>query len=258
MILENKNIHSHQLPTLKIIRVNEPKGLINAKLRNKSGEFEFTPTLLPKNSRIHDHSDILFGTLSKTETLLQIKKLSECKDVNFNRLQKEILQLEDTDLFLRTLWNETQSQRQPSQLFINNLISHLVLTIGDRISEVAPKAQKLSLKQLCSVIQFMAENLRDNIHLDSLSQIAGVSTFHFSRLFKNTIGEPPAKHLRRLRVERAEFLLTDNENISLVDIALQCGFYDQSHFTRVFKSVAGMTPLKYQIETSRSTTSTVI
>ena len=78
----------------------------------------------------------------------------------------------------------------------------------------------------------------------SLSQLAlecGLSTRHFARAFQQSLGVPPHRYLLKRRVEHAKQLLERN-TMSLLEIALACGFADQSHFTRVFRASIGLTP----------------
>ena len=75
--------------------------------------------------------------------------------------------------------------------------------------------------------------------------MAGLSPSHFSRLFKETIGQRPMQFVTRYRIEQAKRRLFDLQR-SLVDIALECGFADQAHFSRVFKQVEGVTPSAFR------------
>src|SRR5262245_6465147 len=84
-------------------------------------------------------------------------------------------------------------------------------------------------------------------HLDgalSIAQLAaecGLSRSHFARSFKRTTGTPPHRWLLAQRIAKATELLLKSES-SITDIALACGFADQSHFTRIFVASVGMSP----------------
>lgn len=86
--------------------------------------------------------------------------------------------------------------------------------------------------------------LGETIRLDDLARLAGLSPFHFQRMFRETFGLSPHAFTRRRRVERARDLLRAGEPVA--EIAAACGFGDQSHFTRVFKSETGLTPAAYR------------
>src|SRR5438552_18460374 len=74
-----------------------------------------------------------------------------------------------------------------------------------------------------------------------LSTISCLSDLHFARAFRNSSGVSPHRWLLKHRVDHARELLSDRA-LSLTDIALSCGFADQSHFTRVFTAMVGVSP----------------
>ena len=88
---------------------------------------------------------------------------------------------------------------------------------------------------------FIEENLAQPIRGPDLIALTGLSPGHFFRTFKETFGQAPFAYIARLRIERAkELMLTTNH--SLGHIALDCGMCDQSHLTRLFRQLVGMTP----------------
>jgi len=92
-----------------------------------------------------------------------------------------------------------------------------------------------------AVLELVQARYGDKLSLEDMAQAAGLSPFHFARLFKTTIGLPPYQFVMRYRVEQAQRRLGDPAQV-MSDVALQCGFSDQAHFSRVFKSVTGQTP----------------
>lgn len=87
----------------------------------------------------------------------------------------------------------------------------------------------------------MASDLRGGLTLADIAQACGVSVSHFLRAFRRTMGVPPHKWLMNERVRRAKELLRWSK-LSLSEVALACGFTDQSHLTRVFRGAVGQTP----------------
>nr|WP_247711907.1 helix-turn-helix transcriptional regulator [Qipengyuania qiaonensis] len=77
-----------------------------------------------------------------------------------------------------------------------------------------------------------------------MARVTGLSPAHFSRLFKEVIGDSPYQFVMDYRVEQAKRMLGEQSR-PLSDIALACGFADQAHFTRIFKRLTGMTPRAY-------------
>ena len=99
----------------------------------------------------------------------------------------------------------------------------------------------LAPAQFRRAVDHMHSHLGQDLSLQSIAEAAGLSTFHFSRLFKRSAGLSPHQYLIRLRLERARELLL-RSRASMAEIALQSGFCDQSHFAMHFKRVYGVTP----------------
>jgi transcriptional regulator GlxA family with amidase domain len=88
---------------------------------------------------------------------------------------------------------------------------------------------------------YILDRLSEPMQLDDLARVAGMSRYHFSRVFKTTTGETPMAYVRRLRVEAARGLLLTTP-LSLRAIAAQVGFPDEFQFSRVFKKLTGQAP----------------
>ncbi len=98
---------------------------------------------------------------------------------------------------------------------------------------------------LQAALDFMRENMGEGISRDDAAAAAHMSPSHFSRLFTKMLGENFSDHLARMRVEHAAELLT-HTGLSLSAIALDCGFKDQSYFTKVFRKYFDRTPGGYR------------
>ena len=113
-----------------------------------------------------------------------------------------------------------------------------------------PEAHSLSpVSSLRDPVQIAREFLRahyaDNVSLDELAQVAGMSAFHLCRRFRQEIGFPPHVYQTRLRLDRAKTLLA--QGVAPAVVAAQTGFYDQSHFGATFKRFVGFTPGAYAV-----------
>jgi AraC-like DNA-binding protein len=84
-------------------------------------------------------------------------------------------------------------------------------------------------------------NFARKIDLSRLAGIAGLSTSHFSRAFKQTVGMPPYRYVRMRRVAAAAELIRKTGK-TLAEVATEIGFSDQSHLTRIFVQMTGETP----------------
>jgi AraC-like DNA-binding protein len=86
----------------------------------------------------------------------------------------------------------------------------------------------------------IAANL-DGVPIKELARECRLSTAHFSRAFRRSVGVAPHNWLIEQRIVLSKEKLRD-DRLSLADVALQCGFCDQSHFTRHFTRIVGITP----------------
>lgn len=105
----------------------------------------------------------------------------------------------------------------------------------------------LSPRQLHRACDFIAEHLADDIFLDDLAELTGLTAKHFSRAFRQSTGLPPHQYLILQRVEAAKRHLIEGR-MSLANIALACGFADQSHFTATFRKAVGASPRAWRLQ----------
>jgi AraC family transcriptional regulator len=95
------------------------------------------------------------------------------------------------------------------------------------------------------VIEFIEENLAENVSLAKLAQLIHLSPYHFCRAFKQSFGVPPHRYHTHLRIERAKALLA-NPSESVTAIGMAVGFSETSSFTAAFRRTSGMTPSDYR------------
>lgn len=146
---------------------------------------------------------------------------------------------------LLTLKDELVASGIASNLFLDQLkatlVTHLLRKYGVRKVEVATYASGLPRYKLNLILDYIRANLAQNLGLEELAQQVGMSQFYFCRLFKQSLGITPHQYVILQRVEQAKYLLQKGE-LSLADIALECGFANQGHLNRHFKQVTGVTP----------------
>jgi AraC family transcriptional regulator len=92
---------------------------------------------------------------------------------------------------------------------------------------------------------WLEANAARPVSLEGAAREAGLSPFHFLRLFTKVTGVTPHQYLVRTRLRRAARLLS-REELPVTEVALDCGFADLSNFVRTFKRVAGMSPGKFR------------
>ena len=99
----------------------------------------------------------------------------------------------------------------------------------------------LSGGALRRVRAYIDDHIGERISLAALARQAGSSRFHFARQFRLSTGVSPMEYLRRVRIERSKRILQTQET-SIAEIAAILGFADQSHFTRIFGRLVGVSP----------------
>ncbi len=107
-----------------------------------------------------------------------------------------------------------------------------------------PDRRHSSFESLQRVREHMQQHLDQKLRVPLLAKRAGVSVAQFERQFKRVFQISPQQHLIRLRIERAMELLRSEQTVA--QIAQQCGFSDQSAFSRQFKATVSMTPSDYR------------
>lgn len=92
-------------------------------------------------------------------------------------------------------------------------------------------------------MQYLHDTLDRKVSLSELSEVCGVSAFSLCREFTARLGMPPGAWVRSRRIARAQVLI--GQGVELCTVAAQCGFSDQAHMTRLFRSVIGCTPAQW-------------
>lgn len=101
------------------------------------------------------------------------------------------------------------------------------------------------LQELLPVARYIELNFSEQISMSEMAELAGLSSTHFNRRFKQVLRMTPMQYLRSVRVQAARKLLTTSSR-NLATIAADVGYSDQSHLTKRFRELTGMTPAAYR------------
>jgi AraC family transcriptional regulator len=121
----------------------------------------------------------------------------------------------------------------------------LVATHAVRHRPVRLSRGGLGSARLRRIKELIHAKLEDDLSLDEMAQAVGLSTAHFSRMFRKSTGESPHQFVLRRRLERAKAMLRA-PNARVLDVAVACGFKTQQHFAQVFRDVWGVCPTEYR------------
>ena len=101
------------------------------------------------------------------------------------------------------------------------------------------------LQELLPVARYIERHYSEAISMPHLAALAGLSSTHFNRRFRQLLRVTPTEYLRWVRVQAAQGMLATTSR-TLAEIAVDVGFTDQSHLTRRFREVTGMTPAAWR------------
>jgi transcriptional regulator GlxA family with amidase domain len=99
----------------------------------------------------------------------------------------------------------------------------------------------LASRQAHRALEYIERNLGSKMRVREIADYVALSERHFSRAFRRSLGSSPMAYVGVRRVERAKLMVASTRT-RLTDIALACGFSDQSHLTKSFRRVVGMSP----------------
>lgn len=157
----------------------------------------------------------------------------------------------------RALWQELEQPAPAGKLYAQTAAQFLAVhLVRQYASSSAPCRSRpptpgtMTARQVKQVREFIQLHLGEALSLETIAQQIGFSPYHFARLFRRTMGVTLHQFVLRQRIEQAQWLLRETE-VPLVQVALACGFADQSHLNLVFQQHLGCTPRAYRRWRSR-------
>lgn len=162
------------------------------------------------------------------------------------RLKPETPAVDEVLLHLsRSLEPAFANPRELSALYAEHVFTAILTRLASVHGGLAPGVGErrgvLANWQLTRIKTMLLDDLRQNLTLSDLAAACGLSVSYMSRGFRQAVGMPPHRWLLAQRVKRARTLI-ETTGLSLAEIALECGFADQSHLTRVFSKAVGAAP----------------
>lgn len=152
----------------------------------------------------------------------------------------------------RALLPALSRPREVNRLFADHVIYAAASHIASRYGSISVERRRkggLSSWQIARVTDYIVANLSQDISIGDLAAVCRLSPDHFAHAFSVSMGEPPHRFLLSQRIERSLELLA-NTHLTLSDIAIACGFADQSHFSRVFRQRVGITAGRWRRQAS--------
>jgi AraC family transcriptional regulator len=153
------------------------------------------------------------------------------------------------------LATEAQSGSPPERLYAESacefLANHLIHSYSTLAAPPPRASGGLPPRRLKLILDYIEENLAQPIALRHLGELAGTSTRHFERAFRQAIGVPPHAYVLRQRVARAQNLLLGEPRLTIDEIAVRAGFSSSSHLSSTFRRQIGYSPTAFRRLQSR-------
>ncbi|MBO0993242.1 AraC family transcriptional regulator [Bacillus sp. SD088] len=148
---------------------------------------------------------------------------------------------------IEQLWFIAKKNEEDAQWHASKYLYSLLLELK-KLSEVnyGPENDSYSPNEhVQKVADFIRTHYAKPLRVASLSNMAGYSNHHFTRLFRKTYGMTPHQYLEKIRFERSKFLLEEEKNLLVSEVATRVGM-EENYFIRLFKKKYGMTPGAYR------------
>ena len=177
-----------------------------------------------------------------------IKQAAEASEIDIDRLDlvncfgEQDLRLHDVAMLLLA---ELQTDGIMGRLCVESLtqvlVIHLLRHYSTFTQPITFENRSLTPTPLKQAIDYIHTHLDRDLSLVEIAGVVNISPTYFANLFKRAMGISPHQYVIQQRVERAKLLLSKTD-LAIAEIALQVGFSNQSHLTRHFKSLTGVTP----------------
>ena len=159
-----------------------------------------------------------------------------------NRIRQLMLEIRD----------EYLSSSPYAESFIYSKFLEILVYVGRYYAELAQNnfeaknsKQKEYMEKFLFICNYINAHFAENLTLEDVASLAGFSKYHFTRLFRQYADTSFYKYLNQKRIAHAKNLLI-NQNLSVIEVALQSGFSNPSSFLRMFKLSTGCTPTEFR------------
>lgn len=155
-----------------------------------------------------------------------------------------------TDAVIEEIYREYSKKAYGWQLAVKALADQLLLLVVRDMPRCEKKPLNTQVQKLKDILAYIARNYCGPITLKGCAQVAGFNPTYFSRYFKGHMGITFQEYVKKLRIDRAKWLLqADCQPVT--EICYQCGYQDIKTFNKLFRQEAGMSPTQFRKEQNK-------
>ncbi|WP_223068522.1 AraC family transcriptional regulator [Paenibacillus caui] len=130
--------------------------------------------------------------------------------------------------------------------YMYRLLTILVRSyVAETVSLSSDNSRRKNLERFAPIFDYIEEHYLQVLSVSELSRMAGLSRFHFSRLFSELTGRTVTEYVNQIRIGKSEYLLR-NTAMTISEIALATGYQDLSYFSRTFKKFKSVPPSEFR------------
>jgi transcriptional regulator GlxA family with amidase domain len=127
-------------------------------------------------------------------------------------------------------------------------LSRLYASYGTA-NDVPYTTRSLQENSVATAVRFIDENFASILRVNEIAKMLYLSSDHFTEVFSGVMGRTPRDYIRHVRLEHAKFCL-QTTNLSITQVAQECGLCDHAHLAHVFRAAVGLTPSQYRAQFS--------
>ena len=194
---------------------------------------------------IDSHLEMLYLHL---DPLFMRRIAAETAESDWREMRMKLTAFDPTlQHLLFALKHELAADCRNGSLFADSIAAAFAVHLLKNYSsaKIAPETGGLPPRVLRRVVEFINDNLTEDLILSDIAGVAGKSQYHLTRLFKQSTGTSITRYVQSQRVKLAQTLLA-NQNLSVTEISHRIGYTSHSRFSAVFRQLTGQTPSDYR------------
>jgi AraC family transcriptional regulator len=220
--------------------------------RMRGGDFTVAPANVPLHIEGRGRSEFLILAIPEVHVRGLVLEATGSEADAFGRLHARASRDQQTATLMSWLWQEAETGRPAGKLFADAALAMIVgrlLALNGR--QHLPTKGGLAPWQVRRVTEYLRDHLEEDVTLEQLGGLVGLSPHHLCRAFKQSTGESPHAWFARRRIERAQEIIEGDLTVGFTQVALCVGYASQSAFGTAFRRVTGTTPSAWRRERIR-------